>query len=205
MRPPLPVQRGPPVAAGGVEQWTQTGRWSKRIEERFMPIPTESIAVIALTTTLAAGWCSPIASAAGDWGLNGTYVATSNGDWAKTNDIYHDETSIRSTWSISTRCSFPTECEGTVTTDWGWTAPIYMKSGVWYVKKTVDNWQPCPDGSAGPGLQVFRFYPATADGTGTDLTSSTLLGEDSTTGVSGSCGTSKVLFITMPFKLVKTN
>jgi len=157
----------------------------------------------AVTVAVANGWGCTAGASGQDWGLNGTYIATSNGQWAKTNDIYHDEASIRSTWTISTRCSYPSECEGTVVSDWGWTAPIYMKSGVWYVKKTVDNWEPCPDGSAGPGLQVFRFYPATAGGEGTDPTSSTLLGEDSTTGVSGTCGTSRVLFITMPFKLVK--
>ncbi|WP_285031640.1 hypothetical protein [Mycolicibacterium sp. lyk4-40-TYG-92] len=170
-----------------------------------MRISTSSAAVVALTISLLSGPDGPVATASNDWGLNGTYVATSNGEWAKTNDIYHDEASIRGVWTIATRCSYPTECAGTVATDWGWTAPIYMKAGVWYVKKTVDNWQPCPDGSAGPGLQVFRFYPATADGTATDPTSTTLLGEDSTTGRSGSCGTSKVLFITMPFKLVKSN
>jgi len=144
------------------------------------------------------------AAASADWGLNGTYVATSNGEWAKTNDVFHDEASIRRTWTITTTCSYPSECTGTVDSDFGWHAPIYKKSGVWYVKKTVDNWQPCPDGTAGPGLQVFRFYPATPDGSGTDPASNTLMGEDSTTGVSGSCGSSKVLFITMPFKLIKT-
>ena len=79
-----------------------------------------------------------------------------------------------------------------------------MKSGVWYVKRALENWQPCPDGTAGPGLQVYRFYPGTPDGSGADPTSSTLLGEDQTTGASGSCGSRKVLFITMPFKLMKT-
>lgn len=168
-----------------------------------MRIATVTVAVVA--TAALHGVASPRADAAPERGLNGGYVATSNGEWAKTNDIYHDEASIRSTWSITTACSYPTECAGTVTSDWGWTAPIYMKSGVWFVKKAVDNWQPCPDGTAGPGLQVFRFYPATPDGSGTDPSSSTLLGEDSTTGVSGSCGSSRVVFITMPFKLVKTS
>lgn len=168
-----------------------------------MRISTTSIAATAVAVGLLSGWGCGNANASNDWGLNGTYVATSNGEWAKTNDIYHDEASIRSTWTITTKCSYPTECTGTVATDWGWTAPIYMKSGVWYVKKTVDNWQPCGDGSAGPGLQVFRFYPATSDGAGADSTSTTLMGEDSTTGVSGSCGSSRVVFITMPFKLVK--
>jgi hypothetical protein len=154
-------------------------------------------AMVAIPATPAAG--SPL-----DWGLNGTYVATSNGEWAKTNDIFHDEASIRSTWTISSTCSYPGECTGTVTSDWGWSAPIYQKSAVWYVKRVVDNWQPCPDGTAAPGLQVFRFYPGTPDGSAADPTSSTQLGADQTTGVSGSCGSSKVLFIDLPFKLVKT-
>lgn len=164
------------------------------------------------TTTLSAtmvaaallGANGSVVHASPNWGLNGTYVATSNGEWAKKNDIFHDETSQRSTWSITTACSYPTECTGTVDSDWGWSAPIYMTGGVWYVKRTADNWQPCPDGTAAPGLQVFRFYPALPDGSGTDPSSTTLMGEDSTTGVSGSCGSSKVLFITMPFKLIKT-
>ena len=50
----------------------------------------------------------PAAVASGDqWGLNGTYVATSNGQWAQTNEIYRDEASVRSTWTISTTCSTP--------------------------------------------------------------------------------------------------
>ncbi len=61
------------------------------------------------------------------------------------------------------------------------------------------------DGTAGPGLQVYRFFPSNETATATDPTSTTLLGEDSTTGVSGSCGSSRVVFITMPFKLVKTS
>lgn len=168
-----------------------------------MRVSTAVVGAGVLTAAVG-GLCSPVAGASPSWGLNGTYVATSNGEWAKTNDIFHDEASIRGTWTISTTCSYPSECTGTVDTDWGWSAPIYKKSGVWYVKKTVDNWQPCGDGTAGPGLQVYRFFPSNADATATDPTSTTLLGEDSTTGVSGSCGTSKVVFITMPFKLVKT-
>lgn len=170
-----------------------------------MRVSTAVIGAGVLTAAAVGGLCSPVAGASpSNWGLNGTYIATSNGEWAKSNDIYHDEASIRGTWTISTTCSFPSECTGTVDTDWGWSAPIYKKSGVWYVKKTVDNWQPCGDGTAGPGLQVYRFFPANETATAVDPASTTLMGEDSTTGVSGSCGTSKVVFITMPFKLVKT-
>lgn len=159
----------------------------------------------AISVTAAALAVMPAPSATADpgWGLNGTYTATSNGDWAKRNEVLYQEKSVRSTWTINTTCSYPTECVGTINSDWGWSAPIYMKSGLWYVKKTVDNWQPCPDGTAGPGLQIFRFYPASPNGDSVDAKSQTLLGEDSTTGVSGTCGSSKVVFVTMPFKLVK--
>ncbi|OCB13841.1 hypothetical protein A5717_12760 [Mycolicibacterium porcinum] len=169
-----------------------------------MRVSSTFIGAGVLTAAAVGGLCSPVAGASPSWGLNGTYVATSNGEWAKTNDIFHDEASIRGTWTISTTCSYPSECTGTVDTDWGWSAPIYKKSGVWYVKKTVENWQPCGDGTAGPGLQVYRFFTSNEGATAVDPASTTLLGEDSTTGVSGSCGSSKVVFITMPFKLVKT-
>jgi hypothetical protein len=153
---------------------------------------------------LLASSVAPAVAGPSDWGLNGTYTVTSNGEWAKVNDVFRDEPSVRSTWTITSTCSYPGECTGTVTSDWGWTAPIYQKSAVWFVKRTVDNWQPCPDGSAAAGLQVYRFYPAVADGSAADPTSSTLMGDDQTTGISGSCGSSKVLFISMPIKLVKT-
>lgn len=169
-----------------------------------MRVSSTFIGAGVLTAAAVGGLCSPVAGASPSWGLNGTYVATSNGEWAKTDDIFHDEASIRGTWTISTTCSYPSECTGTVDTDWGWSAPIYKKSGVWYVKKTVENWQPCGDGTAGPGLQVYRFFTSNEGATAVDPASTTLLGEDSTTGVSGSCGSSKVVFITMPFKLVKT-
>lgn len=165
--------------------------------------PGALASVMAAASLVGMGICPP-ASADGDWGLNGTYTATSNGEWAKKNDIMLDEASVRSTWTITTVCSYPTECTGTVTSDWGWSAPIYQKSGVWYVKRAVENWEPCPDGSAGPGLQIFRFSRPGAYDIGVDPTSTTLVGEDQTTGASGTCGISRPLFITMPFKLVKT-
>src|SRR3954465_737245 len=81
--------------------------------------------------------------------------------------------------------------------------PSTKTGGVWYVKRTAENWEPCPDGTAAAGLQVFRFAPTTPDGAKIDPTSPTLVGEDQTTGPSGACGISKPLFINMPFKLVK--
>jgi len=143
------------------------------------------------------------AFAADEWGLNGTYIATSNGEWAKKNDIFYNERSVRSTWTISTTCSYPTECTGTVTSDAGWSAPIRQSAGVWYVRRTVPNWEPCPDGTAADGQQLFRFIAATPDGAAMNPASNSLVGEDQTTGPGGACGISYPLFITMPFKLVR--
>ncbi|MCW1960028.1 MAG: hypothetical protein KIH64_016070 [Mycobacterium sp.] len=141
--------------------------------------------------------------AADKWSLNGTYTATSNGEWAKSNDIFHNQASVRATWIIESQCSYPTECTGTVTSDQGWTAPIYQTGGEWYVKHVVPRWIPCADGSTADGFQVFRFKAMTPDGSTTDPSSNTLIGEDATTGPSGACGRSLAIFITMPFKLVR--
>ncbi len=151
-----------------------------------------------------AALASPAAAhASGNWALNGTFTATSNGEWARTNDVFHDERSVRAVWTITSQCSYPTECTGTVSSDQGWTAPIYQRSGEWYVKHVVDNWMPCPDGTAAPGYQVFRFKRMTANGDSVDPNSRVLVGEDATTGPSGACGRSLSLFITMPFKLAQ--
>ena len=161
---------------------------------------TGAVALAAFTTCL--GVATP-AHAADQWGLNGTYSATSNGEWARTNDVFHDEQSVRSTWTISSQCSYPTECTGTVKSDFGWSAPIYQTGGEWYVKRFIPDWMPCFDGSVGGGLQVFRFHGSTPGGDALDPSSDMLVGTDSTTGQPGACGRNGSLFITMPFKLVK--
>jgi hypothetical protein len=157
---------------------------------------------LGVAVTLAAG-SAPTAAADDDWALNGTYTATSNGEWSRTNDVFHTLPSVRAIWTVASQCSYPTECTGTVSSNQGWTAPIYQTGGEWYVKHIVPRWIPCQDGSTADGLQVFRFKAMTADGSNTDPTSNTLVGEDSTTGPSGACGRSLAVFITMPFKLVK--
>ena len=49
---------------------------------------------------------APTAAASGDdWGLNGTYAATSIGNWAQTNDVYRDEATVRSKWTIPRRAA----------------------------------------------------------------------------------------------------
>lgn len=163
-------------------------------------------AVAVTVVTVALGVTASGAAALADhpdWGLNGTYTATSNGEWAKKNEIFIDQASRRSIWTINTVCSYPGACTGTVHSDENWTAPIYQTGVNWYVKHPIDNWVPCPDGSTAPGLQTFRFKAMTLDAAYIDPTSTTLIGEDLTTGPSGACGVNKALHINMPFKLVK--
>jgi hypothetical protein len=136
--------------------------------------------------------------------INGTFLATSNGEWAKTNDSYHDEATIRSTWTIATSCENPVACSGTVTSDQGWTAKIVRVPGLWKVIRELPNWETCGDGTAATGRQVFTFYPMGSDPVEPiDFNSTTFGGEDETTGPSGACGQNNLLQITVPFKLVK--
>jgi hypothetical protein len=95
---------------------------------------------------------------------------------------------------------------GKVTSTLGWTEDIYTMSGAqWFVKHYVPDWIPCPDGSTSPGLQVYRFYPATESGNhapaGTPVV--LMVGEDQTTGQSGNCGRNKSLVLTLPVKMTK--
>lgn len=169
-----------------------------------MRAPRMLIGVAALTAAVFAGVVHPATAVANDkWALNGTFQATSNGEWATSNDVFHDERSVRSIWTITSTCSYPTECTGTVSSDAGWTAPIYQTGGDWYVKRTIPDWMPCQDGTTAPGLQIYRFHGATPGGDQSDPTSNTLVGQDETTGQPGACGHSLALYINMPFKLVK--
>lgn len=162
------------------------------------------ITAAVLTAAVVGSVLNPATADASDrWALNGTFIATSNGEWATNNDVFHNEKSVRSIWTISSQCSYPTECTGTVTSDWGWTAPIYQTGGEWYVKRIIPDWMPCYDGSTAPGQQVYRFHGISADGTTSDASSGIWAGEDGTSGAPGACGRGGVLYISMPFKLVK--
>lgn len=71
----------------------------------------------ALAGAGMAGIAAPAVGVPGDWGLDGTYTATSNGEWSKRNDVFHDEPSVRSVWTVTSTCSYPGECTGTVRSD----------------------------------------------------------------------------------------
>jgi hypothetical protein len=157
------------------------------------------VMIPALLLALAA----PRATASGnDWGLNGTYLATSNGSWAQTNDVFHDEATVRSRWTITTTCTTPLECTGRVVSDLGWSADVSLHGSEYVVKRDISNWEPCPGGAARTGHQIFRFYPV--DESGSVAWDSTILaGFDKTSGDSGACGINKALVITMPFRMEK--
>ncbi|ORW01255.1 hypothetical protein AWC14_08825 [Mycobacterium kyorinense] len=127
--------------------------------------------------------------------LNGTYTAISDGQWAKTNEKYHDEATVISTWTITSSCTGIFDCIGRVTSDLGWSADARYVSGMWFVIHILDNWEHCADGSGAPARQVFKFYSDPNN-------KSAQLGWDTTTAASGACGRNRPLEIEMPFKLV---
>lgn len=138
--------------------------------------------------------------------LHGTYKATSIGGWGKINQQYHTEPEVVANWSIDTKCTTMQDCTGTVKSDQGWTAPIYMNDGsVWYVKHDVPNWEKCQDGTAFTGHQMYWFYPID-EATGYPQYGAPLLtGKDKTIGPSGACGQNKWLEIEIPFRLDKVS
>jgi hypothetical protein len=144
----------------------------------------------------------PASAAAQGWGLNGTYTAVSNGDMAQTNDVFRNEATVRSMWTIYTTCTTPVDCTGRVTSDAGWSADVAIAGSEYVIKRDIPNWEPCPSGVARAGHQVYRFYPVNDNGW-VSVGSTTFAGIDRTSGDSGACGINKTLVITLPFRLDK--
>lgn len=128
--------------------------------------------------------------------LNGTFLATSDGNWAQLNHQFYDQKTVISTWTIATTCSTSLECAGQMSSDQGWSAAIKLLAGnLWLVTHDVEDFVRCPDGTVFPGHQHFKFYPTDNDH---------LRGWDETLGPSGACGLNQWTFVEMPFTLVKT-
>ena len=145
----------------------------------------------------AAAFCDPT--------LNGVYQAVSDGTWAKTNEIFHDEATVPSTWTITTTCSAQTyDCAGRLVSSQGWSAPIRCESaGLWSVRRHLDRWEPCQDGAAAPAEQLWYFSPDLSGSPSFDEVTS-FSGWDRTVGVSGGCGINRPLVIEMPFRLSRS-
>src|ERR1700743_2963179 len=159
-----------------------------RFEEHLM----RSVKILTTATTVAATVFGGLARASPaqaitkeDGALNGHFRATSIGDYAQRNDQYFGEPTVYQTWTISSSCASTQECHGQVTSDQGWTAPLYMEDGeMWKISRVVANWERCQDVTAFSGTQAFFFFPVNDNG-GYQLGSRVLSGKDKTVGPSG--------------------
>ncbi len=158
-------------------------------------------ALVAAVSGMATA--APPAHGAFGFELNGSYRVVSNGDWARTNEVFMDEKQVISTWTFSSSCSDPQTCTGTVSSDQGWTVPLKYNVSQWIVDVYHDNWEPCPDGTFAPGRQRFQFQGTDANGQVDKDNLETLQGYDRTIGLSGACGKNQPLVITMPLTLHK--
>src|SRR5258707_1105121 len=97
-----------------------------------------TVAALTATVMVSGASVAPLAHATADEiAVNGTYLATSDGQWAKTNESYHDEQTVTQTWTITSSCSSFLDCTGHVTSNQGWSADARYLSGVWRVAHTV--------------------------------------------------------------------
>jgi hypothetical protein len=145
---------------------------------------------------------APPTGAASDSALNGRFLATSNGNWAQTDEVYRDEASVRSVWTIAMTCVNPRRCSGRVDSDAGWSSDITLNYGEYVVDVERPNWEPCANGTTVTGHQRYRFYPVGPDGfvlSGSKV----FAGTDTTSGVSGGCGRNDKLRIEMPLRVEK--
>lgn len=171
--------------------------------------PLETATAAMLLAASAVGFLSPAPTAMAvtkeDVAINGTYRATSIGNWAKYNDQYNGEPTTVQIWTINSSCSTFLECDGTLKSDEGWSTRVYMLDGTsWYARREVPNWERCEDGTAFTGKQTYSFYPAAADGSGYfTLGSPVLAGRNKTVGPSGACGQNQWLTIDIPMRIEK--
>ena len=166
--------------------------------------------VCALTAVMAVNESlEPTTSAfASNFGteLNGTYRVISNGDWAKSNEVFIDEKTVVQTWTLTSSCTSPIMCTGTVTSDQGWSAPMKTTGDYWSVDRVVENWMPCPDGTAAPGAQNFKFWGWDPVNSYRNLKIVDLLaGKNRTIAASGACGVNRPLVIELPMRLEKVS
>jgi hypothetical protein len=179
----------------------------QRVEERLMrSVRTLTTATLVATTVFGLSTASIAqATTKEEVAVNGTFRATSIGDWAQRNDQYFGEPTVVQIWTISSSCVTFQECHGMVTSDQGWSAPLYMNDGeMWKVKREVPDWERCEDGTAFTGQQTFYFYPVNEYG-GYQLGSATFAGKDKTIGPSGACGQNQWLDIALPLRLDKVS
>ena len=160
---------------------------------------TRLVALLAVAVAVAA--CPVAVAAPDDVALNGTFTAVSDGTLAKTNEIFRDQATVTSTWTIATSCTTFQDCTGTLTSDQGWTAELVYLSQRWRAIHVVDNWLHCPDGTTAPGTQSFTFWSARLDASDRH---DRLMGWDETVGPSGACGVNRWVTVRMTLALMRS-
>ncbi len=155
-----------------------------------------ALTAVTAVATLTIATSAVTHAASCDRPINGVYTATSDGRWAKTREVFHDEATVVTVWTITSACDDVMHCAGTVASQQGWTSDLRCRSGQWYASHRVENWQHCPDGRITPGDQTFRFWRVTEEPESFD-------GYDRTIGPSGGCGVNLWLTVEMPFTLTK--
>jgi len=168
---------------------------------RGYKVAAGAVAAMTMTATLSA---TP--ARASDFGveLNGTYRYYANGDFALVNEVRKDMPTIDETWTLSSSCVSPIECEGTATSSAGWTARLWYgyPNAYWVVDRNIAEWQFCPNGMVAPGEQRFQFWGFDPVSTERKMNiTNFLVGRQRTNSPSGSCGTNQPLVIETPMKL----
>lgn len=159
-------------------------------------------AFAALAFGLVVGMApAPPAQADVNFELNGAYQVISNGDWAKTNEVFMDEKTEISVWTFHSSCANAHQCSGQVTSDQGWTAPLEFRTSRWIVDRYHPDWQTCPDGTTAPGRQRYQFQGSDANGQYEKRNVDLLVGYVRTIGVSGACGRNQPTVIQIPLSV----
>ena len=127
-------------------------------------VEATAVVLAAIAVVGSVGTATPAHASNYGIELNGTWRVVSNGDWAKTNEVFINEPTVVQTWTMTSSCTSPLTCTGQVSSDQGWTAPLRLggdgspPDGAWFVNHVVPNWEPCPDGTAATGRQEFMFW-----------------------------------------------
>ncbi|BBZ68752.1 hypothetical protein MINS_41810 [Mycolicibacterium insubricum] len=156
-------------------------------------LATAAVAAVAAAPEAVAALCAPLP--------NGRFTAVSDGVWAKTNEVFRDEQTVTSTWTLSSWCDESHNCAGSVVSSDGWSAELTCAAaGQWSVRRQHPTWVPCPDGSTAAANQLYYFAPDLVGAPSYDAIRS-YTGWDRTVGESGGCGVNLPVVIELPFTL----
>jgi len=158
--------------------------------------------LVGVAVSVATALAPAAGASVGDGSINGTYLATSDGVWAKTDDQYRDAPTVTSVWTVSSSCPNKVDCTGQVTSDQGWTLPLTKRNTFWVLVRDIPQWLPCPDGTFAHGTQRIMFYPLDDSGN-VNPDSSSFAGHDKIFGDGGNCGRNQSVVLDLPFTLVK--